>query len=74
MLIKHKTVADTAVKVMEVIAASGCNYREAREALRAAISQLNNITVTADDYRSKIYDDLKMRYNDENLSECSSVF
>lgn len=77
MIIEHKKVADTAINIMNAISDNQCNCREAIIALRAVQSQINAISISeipANDYKSKIYDELVEFFGDTDLNQCTSLF
>lgn len=74
MIISHQKVANAAVDVLSALTKNHCNAAEAREAMRAANSQIENTELASVDYTSSVFSDLSRRYDDDNLSECTEGF
>lgn len=74
MIVEHKRVADTAVEVIKIISNNGCNSKEAREVARTILSVTDSLTISVESIENAVYDELRRRYNDDDLTSSSAVF
>lgn len=74
MIVEHKKVADTAIEVIQIISKNGCNSKEAKEVARTVLSVANSLTIPYETIENSVCDELRRRYNDDDLTSSSAVF
>lgn len=74
MIVEHKKVADTAVEVIKIISNNDCNSKEAREVARTILSVTNSLKISAESVENAVYNELRRRYSDDDLTSSSSFF
>lgn len=74
MVVEHRKVADTAVKVLKIISDNNCNVLEATEIARTVTAVVNSLKVPNYSIEKLVHEELSRRYNDNDMTLTTEIF
>ena len=74
MVVEHRKVADTAVKVLKIISDNNCNVLEATEIARTVTAVVNSLKVPNHSIEKLVHEELSRRYNDNDMTLTTEIF